>query len=171
MQANVEVKSNEPKPKKRAKNKHINWTLTSVLMVVAIFAILGPIYITIVIALKDPSQMTNILSLPKKIHWENFANAWSMTDFPRMFFNTLFITVVNIIFTILTNSMAAYVITRYRLKNKFFNMMYYYFISAMFIPFNVIMLPLVKEVSAFHMDNILGITFLYIVFVKGTRKM
>ncbi|AVL00576.1 carbohydrate ABC transporter permease [Pediococcus inopinatus] len=164
MQANVKVNNNAPRPKKHAKNKHINWTLTSVLMVIAIFAILGPIYITIVIALKDPSQMTNILSLPKKLHWENFANAWSMTNFPRMFFNTLFITVVNIIFTIFTNSMAAYVITRYRLKNKFFNMMYYYFISAMFIPFNVIMLPLVKEVSAFHMDNIIGITFLYIVF-------
>jgi ABC-type sugar transport system, permease component len=42
--------------------------------------------------------------------------------------------------------------------------MYYYFISAMFIPFNVIMLPLVKEVSAFHLDNVFGITFLYIVF-------
>lgn len=166
MQANIEVQNNDPKPrsKKRRKNKHINWTLTSVLMVIAIFAILGPIYITIVVALKDPSQMTNILSFPKKIHLENFVNAWNMTNFPQMFFNTLFITVINIIFTIFTNSMAAYVITRYRMKNKFFNMMYYYFISAMFIPFNVIMLPLVKEISAFHMDNIIGITFLYIVF-------
>lgn len=159
MQADTKLSA----PKKH-KGKHINWTLTSVLMVVAIFCILGPLYITIVVALKDPSQMTNVLSLPTKIHWENFTNAWQMTNFPRMFFNTLFITVVNIVFTIFTNSMAAYVITRFRMKNKFFNAMYYYFISAMFIPFNVIMLPLVKEVSAFHMDNILGITFLYIVF-------
>jgi raffinose/stachyose/melibiose transport system permease protein len=41
---------------------------------------------------------------------------------------------------------------------------YYYFISAMFIPFQVLMLPLVKQASFFHLDNILGITFLYIVF-------
>ena len=160
MQADTKLST----PKKHFKNKHINWTLTSVLMVIAIFAILGPLYITIVVALKDPTQMTNVLSLPSKIHWENFSNAWQMTNFPRMFFNTLFITIVNIIFTIFTNSMAAYVITRFRMKNKFFNVMYYYFISAMLIPFNVIMLPLVKEISAFHMDNIFGITFLYIVF-------
>ena len=42
--------------------------------------------------------------------------------------------------------------------------MYYYFISAMFIPFNVLMLPLVKQASLFHMDNVIGITILYIVF-------
>ena len=42
--------------------------------------------------------------------------------------------------------------------------MYYYFISAMFIPFQVIMLPLVVQANAFHLDNIFGITFLYIIF-------
>ena len=120
-----ETKLSAPKKKKQfeIKNKegHVNWTLTCVLMVIAIFAILGPVYITIVVALKDPSQMNNILSLPTKIHWENFKNAWEMTNFPKMLMNTLFITIVNIIFTIITNSMAAYVITRYRLKHKFFN--------------------------------------------------
>ncbi|MFT9004831.1 MAG: carbohydrate ABC transporter permease [Liquorilactobacillus hordei] len=141
-----------------------NYTLTAVLMVIAIFVILGPLYMALVISLKNPSDMGNVLSLPKHIQWSNFSEAWKMTDYSRMFLNTFFITIVNIIFTILTNSMAAYAITRNRKKNKFFNVLYYYFISAMFIPFNVIMLPLVKEVSAFHMDNVFGITFLYIVF-------
>lgn len=48
--------------------------------------------------------------------------------------------------------------------SRFFMLMYYYFISAMFIPFNVLMLPLVKQANLFHMDNVIGITFLYIVF-------
>lgn len=34
----------------------------------------------------------------------------------------------------------------------------------MFIPFNVLMLPLVNEANKFHIDNVIGITFLYIVF-------
>jgi raffinose/stachyose/melibiose transport system permease protein len=34
----------------------------------------------------------------------------------------------------------------------------------MFIPFQVLMLPLVKHASFLHLDNILGISFLYIVF-------
>lgn len=141
-----------------------NWPVTILLIVLAIIFIVVPIYMTIVIALKNPSDMVNVLALPKKIHWENFKNAWKMTDYPRKFSNTLFITLVNVIFTIISNSAVAYVITRNRKKNKFFNIMYYYFISAMFIPFNVLMLPLVKQASLFHMDNVIGITILYIVF-------
>lgn len=87
-----------------------------------------------------------------------------MTNFPIKFRNTLFITVVNLIFTILTNSLAAYAISRNRERSKFFNILYYYFISAMFIPFNVLMLPLVKQADMFNLDNVIGITFLYIIF-------
>lgn len=152
--------------KRTIKNKHgeTNWPITLILLIVAIVLILGPIYMTIVIALKDPSDMNNVLSLPKQIRWANFSEAWEMTDFPVKFKNTLFITVINLIFTVITNSVAAYAITRNRHKSKFFTMLYYYFISAMFIPFNVLMLPLVKQADAFNLDNVLGITFLYIVF-------
>lgn len=138
--------------------------MTILLIVLAVVFILGPLYIAVLIAIKDPSEMTNVLSFPKKLRLQNFVDAWVMTDYPRKFMNTLFITVVNLIFTILTNSMVAYAITRNKDKSKLFSLAYYYFVSAMFIPFNVIMLPLVKQASAFHMDNIMGITFLYIIF-------
>ena len=138
--------------------------MTILLILLAVVFILGPLYIAVLIAVKDPSEMANVLSFPKKLRLQNFADAWVMTDYPRKFMNTLFITVINLVFTILTNSMVAYAITRNKDKSKLFNLAYYYFVSAMFIPFNVIMLPLVKQASAFHMDNIFGITFLYIIF-------
>lgn len=141
-----------------------NWPMTILLIALAVIFILGPLYIAVVIAVKDPSDMANVLSWPKVFRWQNFADAWTMTNYPQKFFNTFFITVVNLLFTILSNSMVAYAITRNRGKSRFFNMMYYYFVSAMFIPFNVIMLPLVKQASAFNLDNIYGITFLYIIF-------
>lgn len=141
-----------------------NWPMTILLIALAVIFILGPLYIAVVIAVKDPSDMANVLSWPKVFRWQNFADAWTMTNYPQKFFNTFFITIVNLVFTILSNSMVAYAITRNRGKSRFFNMMYYYFVSAMFIPFNVIMLPLVKQASAFNLDNIYGITFLYIIF-------
>lgn len=151
------------KSKSSVKVKY-NWPMTILLIALAVVFILGPLYIAVLIAIKDPSEMANVLSFPKKMRLQNFADAWVMTDYPRKFMNTLFITVVNLIFTILTNSMVAYAITRNKDKNKLFSLAYYYFVSAMFIPFNVIMLPLVKQASTFHMDNIVGITFLYIIF-------
>lgn len=151
------------KSKSSVKVKY-NWPMTILLIALAVVFILGPLYIAVLIAIKDPSEMANVLSFPKKLRLQNFADAWVMTGYPRKFMNTLFITVVNLIFTILTNSMVAYAITRNKDKNKLFSLAYYYFVSAMFIPFNVIMLPLIKQASTFHMDNIVGITFLYIIF-------
>lgn len=138
--------------------------MTVVMTACAVLFILGPLYMTVMIALKAPTDMGNVLALPKRIAWENFTEAWRMTEYPKKLANTAFITVVNLIFTIVTNSAVAYAITRNRNKSRFFNLLYYYFISAMFIPFNVLMLPLVKQASQFHIDNVAGITFLYIVF-------
>ena len=149
--------------RKKNDDKH-NYIVTFFLLLFAIVLILGPLYMTVVIALKDPSDMNNVLSLPKTIRWENFSEAWRMTNFPIKFKNTLFITVINLVFTIITNSLVAYIITRNRKHSKFFNMIFYYFISAMFIPFNVLMLPLVKQASNFSLDNIYGITLLYVIF-------
>ena len=141
-----------------------NWPVTILLIIGIVLIILLPLYMALMIAIKDPSDMNNVLALPRKLRLQNFADAWVMTDFPRKFFNTAFITVINLFFTLITNSFAAYAITRNRKKSKFFSIMYYYFISAMFIPFQVIMLPLVVQANAFHLDNIYGITFLYVIF-------
>ena len=141
-----------------------NWPVTILLIIGIVLIILLPLYMALMIAIKDPSDMNNVLALPRKLRLQNFVDAWVMTDFPRKFFNTAFITVINLVFTLITNSFAAYAITRNRKKSKFFSIMYYYFISAMFIPFQVIMLPLVVQANAFHLDNIYGITFLYIIF-------
>ena len=130
----------------------------------AIFGILGVLYLAVNIALKTPEQMDTILSPALPPHFSNFADAWRMTQFPRKFLNTLIITVVNVAFTVVTNSAAAYVIARNRTKSRLFSFLYYYFLSALFIPFQVLMLPLVKQANAFHLDNVWGIIVLYVVF-------
>ncbi|MCK4814227.1 carbohydrate ABC transporter permease, partial [bacterium] len=77
--------------------------------------------------------------------------------------NSLIITVSSVSITILTNSMVGYAIAR-NMHKKFFKGLYFYFISAMFIPFPIIMLPIVKQTNAMGMDNPIGIIFLYIVY-------
>lgn len=150
--------------KQEVRKVRVNWAATIILLLLAVVLILGPVYMAVLISIKAPDEMSNVLSLPKTVHWENFKKAWQMTNYPEKVKNTLFITVVNLIFTLLTNSAVGYAIARNRKKSKYFNFLYYYFLSAMFIPFSVIMLPLVKQAAFFHVDNVVGITFLYIVF-------
>ena len=81
-----------------------NWPVTILLIIGIVLIILLPLYMALMIAIKDPSDMNNVLALPRKLRLQNFVDAWVMTDFPRKFFNTAFITVINLVFTLITNS-------------------------------------------------------------------
>ena len=114
-------------------------------ILIASLAIFIPLYMTVNIAVKNPKEMADSLwALPTNIHLENFVNAIEVTNFFNAFKNSAIITVVTVFFTIITNSMVSYAIARQMKKNKFFKFLYFYFISAMFIPFPIIMLPIVK---------------------------
>ncbi|AQR97431.1 MAG: carbohydrate transporter rane protein 2, family [Clostridiaceae bacterium] len=141
-----------------------NWIVTTLMIAGALVAIIFPLYLTILIAVKSPQDMVpSALSFPKSLRFENFTEAIEMTNFFDALKNSLTITISVLILTILSNSLVSYAIARNR-KKKFFNALYYYFLSAMFVPFPIIMLPLVKQVNMLSMDNIIGIICLYVVF-------
>ena len=141
----------------------VNLPIT-ILLIICSLTILFPLYITIVIAFKQPSEMIgNILSLPKSWSFSNFKQAIEMTNFFHTIMNSLFITAGAVVVTIVTNSLVAYAIAR-NMHKKFYKFVYFYFVSAMFVPFSMLMLPLVKQVSFFNLDNKVGMIILYMVF-------
>ena len=100
--------------------------------------ILFPLYLTVTTSLKTPQELAEShLVLPIGLHYENFIKAIEMTNFFNAIKNSLMITVSSVSITILTNSMVAYAIAR-NMHKKFFKGLYFYFISAMFIPFPII---------------------------------
>ncbi|KPU26924.1 ABC transporter permease [Caloranaerobacter sp. TR13] len=148
--------------KKRGLHK-TNWVVT-ILMILGSLFVLFPLYLSIVVALKSPQETAqSILLLPKKLHFENFTEAIRMTNYFRAFFNSFIITVFSVSFTLLTNSLVAYAIGR-NMHKKIFRGMYYYLVSAMFVPFSIIMLPIVKQTSAWNLDNKIGLIILYTVY-------
>ena len=147
----------------KRENGKVNWLVT-ILLAICSLTVLFPLYITIVIAFKQPSDMIgNVLSLPKNWSFSNFKQAIEMTDFFHVILNSIIITGGAIVFTIVTNSLVAYAIAR-NMHKKFYKFIYFYFVSAMFVPFSMLMLPLVKQVSSFNLDNKFGMIILYMVF-------
>lgn len=142
--------------------KNTNWPVTILMMLGSLFIIL-PLFLALMIAVKGPQDMVNVLALPTEIRWSNFKEAIEMTNFFNAFKNSAIITVSSVLLIVITNSMVGYAIAR-NLKHKVFKAAYYYFISAMFIPFSIIMLPLVQQVSGWNMDNPAGLIILYMVY-------
>lgn len=151
--------------KNRIKEK-TNMPVT-ILLAIGALTILFPLYITIVVAFKSPDQMTTdvagLLSLPTSWNLNNFREAIATTNFPVVLLNSLLITGFAVILVIITNSLVAYAIAR-NMHKRFYKFAYMYFISGMFVPFAILMLPLVKQTSILNMDNIPGIIILYVVF-------
>lgn len=134
-----------------------------------------PLYMAIIIAFKQPSEMTNsvegALSLPKTWSFSNFAEAMRVTDFWHSLGNSLFITVGTIVLAILVYSLAGYALGRGMNGRKGFKTVYFYIVSGMFVPFAILMMPLVKETAQMHLGNQFGVILLYLVFYMPMNVM
>ena len=108
---------------KKVGKERINWPVT-ILLIAGLITVVFPLYMTVVIALKKPSEMTNdvagILSLPKHFSLSNFTEAMKVTDFWNSLGNSLLITVVTVVLAMLIHSLLGYAIARNKAHSKFY---------------------------------------------------
>lgn len=162
------------KPAKIKKDNHINIPLTIVLFI-GCLTVIFPLYMTVIIALKSPAEMTNdamgALSLPKTLSLDNFAEAMRVTNFGKSLLNSVIITGATIILSLIIHSMAGYAIGRAMTRHKGFKFIYFYIVSGMFVPFAILMMPLVKQTAILGIDNMFGVIILYVVFYMPMNIM
>ncbi len=141
--------------------------LVNILLILGCITVFFPLYMTIVIAFKSPSEMTNdiagALSLPNSWSLDNFIEAMKVTDFWHSLGNSLLITISTIVLVILIHSLAGFAIGR-NMKKKGYKFIYFYLISGMFVPFAIIMMPIVKQTAIMGIANRFGVVLLYVVF-------
>ena len=122
----------------------------------------------VIIAFKQPSEMTNdiagALSFPETWSFSNFAGAMEVTDFWNSLGNSLLLTITTVVLALVIHSLAGYAIGRSMAKSKFYNWVYLYIVSGMFVPFAILMMPLVKQTAQMGIANRAGVVILYTVF-------
>jgi len=160
---------------KKAKKIGGTNVLLTVLLILGCVTVLFPLYMAVIIAFKNPSEMTNdiagALSFPS--HWslDNFAEAMEVTNFWHTLGNSILITGVTIVLSLVIHSMTGYAIGRGMARKKGFKFVYFYIVSGMFVPFAILMMPLVKETAHLGLDNRLGVILLYVVFYMPMNVM
>ncbi len=152
---------------KKNASMHTN-KVAMVLLILGLSTIIFPLYLTIVIAFKQPSEMTNsisgILSLPQSWSLNNFREAMEVTDFWRSLGNSLLITLITVGLSIVVHSLMGYALGRNKAKNKFYSFVYLFIVSGMFVPFAILMMPLAKQTAELGLANWFGVIILYVVF-------
>jgi len=125
---------------------------------------LVPFYFVVINSLKSFGDlMRNAAGWPEAFRWDNYSKVWEIMKFPRAFMNSLLITVLSNAGLVLISAMAAYRILR---RPTVFNrVLFVLFIAAMVIPFQSIMIPLVKVASEVGlMDSRFGLIICYFGF-------
>jgi raffinose/stachyose/melibiose transport system permease protein len=139
-----------------------------VLLVLSVL-FLSPIFIVLINSFKGKLFISeSVFKIPNKetfIQFDNYTEGIRKTDFWQAAGRSLYITVFSVAVIILLTSMTAWFITR--VKNKFHNMLYFLFAFSMIVPFQMVMFTMTKVANVLHLDNLIGIIFIYLGFGAG----
>lgn len=82
---------------------------------------------------------------------DNYTQAFAAGDFGRWFLNTVVVSVLATVLTVIVNIMAGYVFAKYEFKGK--KLLFGMVMVTLMIPLEVIMIPIFKVIVSTHMYN------------------
>lgn len=152
------------KKSKRVGNKVIFFVLLtlSVLFLVPIIIVIINSFKSRIFISSQPLKLPNAETF---VALENYINGVTSSDFFSAFLRSLFITVVSVILIVLFASMAAWYIVRS--NSKITKGIYYMLVFSMIVPFQMVMYTMTYVTNRANLDNLFGITFVYLGFGAG----
>ena len=143
------------------KNKKI---ITYIFLSFGIILIIFPLYLTFVNSFKETGQISsNFLDLPSPFTLNNFQRLIE-DGIVEAFANSTIITVSSILIILLFIPLASFAVSRKMDKNKFFLAIYIYCVVGIFVPFQIVMIPLTSTMSSLGLTNRLGVVILYLTY-------
>jgi raffinose/stachyose/melibiose transport system permease protein len=115
-----------------------------------------PLFWMISYSLKNNNEIfvTNPFGPPTHFRFENYVNAWTQFNLPQYFMNSVIVATISTLFIVIFSLMFSFAIARLRWKLR--ESVRMYMIIGMFMPLQVIMIPLAILVKDFHLANTYG---------------
>ena len=151
------------------KAKKISDAIIFVILCVLVVLFITPVYFVVMNSFKGKLYISdNPFALPTAETFSrltNYINGIQKTNFFGAFGWSLFITVFSVAAILLFTSMTAYYIIR--VKGRVTSILYYMFVFSMIVPFQMVMFSMSKLANLTHLNNPVGIVFLYLGFGAG----
>ena len=146
------------------KEERLNQFWKYVLLIVGGILILVPLLVTVFSSFKTTKDIMN--------HFFSLPNPFTLSNYERLildgiggyFWNSAVITVLSLIVVAFFIPAAAYSIARNMSKKKAFAIMYSLLILGIFVPFQVIMIPITVMMSKLGLANMWGLVLLYLTY-------
>ena len=151
------------------KAKKISDAIIFVILCVLVVLFITPVYFVVMNSFKGKLYISdNPFALPTAETFSrltNYINGIQKTNFFGAFGWSIFITVFSVAAILLFTSMTAYYIIR--VKGRVTSILYYMFVFSMIVPFQMVMFSMSKLANLTHLNNPVGIVFLYLGFGAG----
>ena len=123
-----------------------------------------PFYFVLINSVKGFAEiLLDAAAWPKEFLFSNYKKVWDIINFPRAFWNSLIITIASNIGIVIITSMAAWKMVR--TPGRFSKILFILFVAAMVIPFQTVMIPLMKLGGTLNLTNsIPGLIMMYFGF-------
>lgn len=141
--------------------------LSYVFLVTGALIILFPFFVTIITSLKTQQQSAeSFFALPSSFYLGNFESVFQKAGYLTYFTNSVIITVTSVVSIFLLDPMCAYAISR-NMHKKYYKAVYFYVLCGIFVPFQVIMVPLVKYLGTLHLTSQFGLIIMHVTFASS----
>src|SRR4029453_11642719 len=124
------------------KNGTLAWT-KFIALFIGLLLFVFPFLMLLVNSFKENKQITSSpLSLPERFSFANYTNAFGKMEYVSAFTNSVIVTVLSVVLISILAAMTAHYFVRNQTKLNQYT--FFLMVAAMIIPFQAIMIPLVK---------------------------
>lgn len=136
---------------RRMKN-NLRKSLFEILIIVLACAYIYPVFLMFINSVKPFKEVVvDAIALPTKLALENYQYVIDKMSYGNLFLNNVIVTTVGIVGIVAFSSLAAYILDRRRTKYSKFA--YAFIITPMLIPFQTIMITLLKAMNIIHLTG------------------
>ena len=136
----------------------------NILIACGLTLILFPLYLVVINSFKSLEEAgRNFFALPSTLRPDNFIELFTNSNYWIFLRNSLKITVISVALILIFVPSVSYAIAR-NFERKYYKTVYFYLLMGLFIPSQVIMLPVTKMMTKLNLLNHEGLIVLYTAF-------
>jgi raffinose/stachyose/melibiose transport system permease protein len=149
----------------KIKREGLGWRIArDLLLLSGLFLILMPLFLVVINSFKTLEEAgKNFFAFPSSFNLNNFKELFQNNNYWIFARNSLIISVISVTFILVLVPAVSYSIARNYTK-RYYKSIYYYLLMGLFIPSQVIMLPVTKLMTNLNLLNRTGLILLYLAF-------
>lgn len=145
--------------------KILSRSVCYIIAAAGVLIILLPFYVTLITAFKTPQESAqSFFAFPKGLYLDNFKAVFAKAGYFKYFMNSVVVTVSSLVLIYILVTMISYSIARNMKRHVYYKMIYGLIVLGMFVPFQVIMVPLVQFMGGLGLSNKFGLILLHVTY-------